>query len=204
MRKKSHLFIYLFAALAIGLSGCGDDGDSTNNDNGGSSASNNSGNGGDRPSDSSMGSVTLNLSGEVSASRAGFADFSEMDFGPTQTWELSMNDISPQTFSLTLMAISDTATRPSPGEYIIGAASNDPGQFQAVYTHIEDGDFVNAVEYTSQRSGGGVLKIETSTDAKVSGTFEFTADRYAEPMDATPAGTIQVTGSFEATPRQSL
>ncbi len=149
-----------------------------------------------------LGSVAIALSGDIEGNRTGVADFSFLDLGSMQTWELSFNDFGPQTFSLNLMLTDlESVLRPAPGTYEIGFDALDPNVFFGDFTDIPNGDFLGAVEYDTFEKGG-TLTIETSTDEKVTGHFEFAADSRDDDFEI--IGTVFITGNFEALNRRSL
>lgn len=151
---------------------------------------------------SGFGSATVNLSGDLEGTRTGMADFHYHELGSMYMWEISFHDLSPQTFALTLMLQShEPISRPTPGTYEIGFDPLDPDVFSASFINIEDSNFVDSVEYDTF-DNGGTLTIETSTDEKVTGHFEFTANSRDDNFNST--GTIHVSGSFEALKRIPL
>src|SRR5690625_7155205 len=79
--------------------------------------------------------------------------------------------------------------------YEIGFAANDYNVFFGSFVNIENNDFGNAVEYSTFESVG-TLTIETSTDERVTGHFEYTA--HTDDDMGNISGTINVSGSFDA------
>lgn len=172
------------------------------------------------PDIDSFGEITLKVTGDFEAERTGYADFHGLDLGSTYVWQIAGNDLSPQTFSLGISHIStDPIERPESGSYEITTPAagmapwEEPGPmtFSPTYTHIENGDFEGAVEYsyvlcTEEFPGGGTLNITSSTADKVSGTFQFTAHNIDidDMGNCILQGTIHISGSFDALPRQTL
>lgn len=170
------------------------------------------------PDSDSFGHLTMKVTGDFVADKSGHADFWGMDLGSAHTWEISSNDLSPQTFSLTFMHMSvEPITQPGTGTYAItdglpAAAWEDPKplEFMATYTHIENQDFAGAVEYgtmicAADFPSGGSLTITSSTAEEVRGSFEFTAhhaDISSETGQCELYGTIHAEGSFEAPARR--
>ncbi|TVR17836.1 MAG: hypothetical protein EA391_03715 [Balneolaceae bacterium] len=164
-----------------------------------------------------LGQVSLTVSGDVQGEKTGMADFYGQDLGSLHYWELSFNDFSPQTYSLQLsLQDFEEIERPAPGSYEIGFNSPNPfGEsgppvFTAIYTHIPNGSFTDAVEYSSgilcgdDRTQWGTLVISSSTSSEVSGSFTF----FAIDIDIDNSGNcvilgeIEVAGEFSARARQ--
>lgn len=171
------------------------------------------------PDTDGFGEITLTVTGDVEAERTGIADFHGLDQGSIKSWEIHGNDVSPQTFSLSMSHIStDPIERPGTGSYeitypVAQIPGEDPGPmtFSPAYTHIENGDFTSAVEYSyvicaDDFPGGGTLNITSSSDEEISGTFQFTAHNVdVDDMgNCILNGTVHVNGSFDALPRQTL
>lgn len=151
---------------------------------------------------SELGSVTITLSGDLEGTRTGFADFHLQEVGSVHSWSLSFYDYNPQTFSSSLMIAGlGGVSKPTPGTYEIGFAANDSNVFFGSFVNIENNDFGNAVEYSTFESVG-TLTIETSTDERVTGHFEYTA--HTDDDMGNISGTINVSGSFDAKKRISL
>lgn len=165
-----------------------------------------------------FGEFTMKVTGDFEAERSGQVDFWGMEASSMHWWEISANDFSPQTFSLTLIHYStDPVDQPGTGSYTISdhvatAPWEDPKpmEFVALYTQIENGNLAGAVEYDTllcadEYPGGGTLNITSSTSEKVSGNFLFTAhhsDINSETGQCELFGTIQVEGNFEAPQRR--
>lgn len=171
------------------------------------------------PDTDGFGEITLTVTGDVEAELTGIVDFHGLDLGSMNSWEIHGNDFSPQTFSLTMSHIStDPIERPGSGSYEITHPVADvpweepgPMTFSPTYTHIENGNLAGGVEYsyvlcTDEFPGGGTLNITSSTADKVSGTFQFTAHNieFNDMAECILQGTIHVSGSFDALPRQTL
>lgn len=170
-------FICLIFAFAL-LSSCSDSTSSTDDD---------------------LGEVNFEISGDLSGQKSGVADFYGMSSSGVHTWEISMTDIGPQTFSFQIMKFSDEEiTRPGTGTYSIGPDFIGDDDFTAYFTVIE-GD----TEYSASEEGyGGTVTITTSDSDLVEGTFEVTlADYDIEAGEA--VGELTITeGQFSARARQ--
>lgn len=130
------------------------------------------------------------------------ADFTYNDLGSLKEWELSFHDYGPQTFSLTLMLTDlEEVNQPQPGNHSIGHHPTDPTVFLGIFTNIEDGNYESMVEYDTFTSLG-TLTIVSSTDEKVVGSFEFSANTRDEQFSV--IGSINISGSFEAYKRIPL
>src|SRR5690554_1875779 len=177
---------YLTAiVLALSFTACSDD-DSSSDDNG----------------NPDLGNASLTVNGDVEGQKSGMADFNYLEDlpGGMEEWEISIHDYNPQTFSLTLMLTSvNGVSQPEPGTYDIGFDANNPSVFMAIYTHIENEDFMNSVEYNTLFDGGGILTINSSTSETVTGTLEFTAHEFNDDFEI--VGTITVSGEFTANKR---
>src|SRR5690625_426589 len=137
---KIYTRLLIVSLVVIGLS-CSDD---------------STGPGGDSP-----GQLTMKVTGDIVAEKSGQVDFWSLspggEEGSLHIWHISSNDLSPQTFSLDFTHMSpDPITRPGTGTYAINAGVpakpwEDPGpvEFSATYTHIENGNFAGAVEYST-------------------------------------------------------
>jgi len=150
---------------------------------------------------SKLGEIKFSISGGIEANKEGIADFDKLDIMNTSTWELGGHDISPQTFSLyfSLLSANQSITRPQPGTYTIGFDVNNSDAFHAVYTHIEDGDFANSVEYTTWEQNSGTLTIDSSSEDKVTGSFNVTLYKYDDTLNIEDE--IQLNGTFSANKR---
>lgn len=201
MHKNFFILIGLVSLLAMGPAGCGDDSDNSGGDPTDADALDS----GDEVPD--VGSVTLTLSGEMERERAGTAEFILADSESIGAWMLSMGDASPRTFNLSIVNISDDPseiTRPGPGIYPIANQFDEPGMFRASYEHVGDYDQPYKYFYHTNNEVGGTLTIETSTEAMMSGSFEFRANRSREdPWSDEPRGEVEISGSFTALPRAS-
>lgn len=145
-----------------------------------------------------LGVATLTVTGDVEGTFKGMADFEGQLASRTEAWEISMHDYSPQTFSLNLMRMNDGIENPKPGTYTIGISSS--ADFFAVFTHIVDEDYVNAIEYsTFESDNSGTLTIESVSENTIKGKFELTAYEYDDKLD--PIGDIEIKGQFTANQR---
>jgi len=181
--KKLFLFLTLTTLALINYS-CSDDDDSSGGPD--------------------IGDATITVSGDVQGQKSGMADFHHLTDlpGGMETWEISIHDYSPQTFSLQFMLASATSeiTQPGVGAHEIGFTPNSTSVFTAIYTHIPDGDFMNSTEYSTLWGGAGTLNITTSNDNTVSGNFQFSATEVDDELNI--VGTVEVSGEFTANKRQ--
>lgn len=168
------------------------------------------------PDVNGLGEVNLTVTGDIEAERSGQADFSELESSNIYSWSLEFHDFGPQTYSLSIGLLShEPITQPGSGTYEIGFEPANPFQeqgepvFSAIYTHIENQDFANTIEYDSgilcadEFPRGGEITITSSSSNEVSGTFQFTAVSvdFDDSGNCINNGTIGVTGEFTATPR---
>ncbi len=149
-----------------------------------------------------FGSATFDISGDIEGSKQGFADFDGFSAYGVSSWEISIHDFQPQTFSLTFMLISTgELERPGTGTYSIGYSATSDEVFSAFYVDTEAG-YSDAMEYETYGEGyGGQLVITESNSDVVKGTFSFSAAHYDYETDQV-TGSISVTnGKFEARAR---
>ena len=152
-----------------------------------------------------FGNFELSVTGDFTQETNGFADFDSLSAFGVNSWEISMNDTNPSTVSLQLSLVSSTGevSQPSPGTYEIGFEANSNNVFYAIYTHIPNGNFMQAVEYSTINEGetsyGGTLEIEESTNDLVKGSFQFTAASVDDNFNV--IGEISVSGEFTAKKR---
>jgi hypothetical protein len=153
--------------------------------------------------DDLFGSASFDISGDIEGSKEGFADFDGFSAYGVSSWEISIHDFQPHTFSLTFMMIDtgDEIQRPGPGTYDISYGVGNEGSFSAFYVNTEDG-YEEAFEYETYGEGtGGQLVITESSSDVVKGTFSFNAAKYDYDTGEV-IGTISVTnGRFEARAR---
>lgn len=166
-----------------------------------------------------FGQVSLTVSGDVQGEKTGQADFYGDEPGGQgiHYWELSFNDFSPQTYSLTLSLMDfDEIQRPGSGTYEIGFDTPNPFEergepvFLGIYTHIPNGSFTDAMEFetglfcTEESPRGGTLVITSSSSSEVSGSFSFKAANYDfdDSGNCIVNGEIEVEGEFNARARQ--
>lgn len=153
-----------------------------------------------------LGEATLTVSGDVNTNHTGQADFWSLETGAINIWEITMNDFSPQTFSMTVMLTSTgSVERPGPGTYDIDAVDG----FTAIYEFIENEDFANTREFTNSfcdDSDAGTLTITSSSDSEVRGSFSATLSEWDidDMGNCINFGTVNVTGEFRATERIGL
>lgn len=187
--KNSNLITSIILVLLLSLISCSSDDDNPNNGQ-------------------EFGSFELTVTGDIEATKSGFADFTQFNFSSLQDWSIDMFDPngSSQTMDLSISTSSavEDVSRPEPGTYDIGFSATDPSVFSAIYVHIPNGNFSESVEYSTlpisdDTSYGGTLTITTSTENTVSGSFEFTAAKVDDNLNIT--GEINVSGEFTANKR---
>lgn len=151
---------------------------------------------------SALGVANLSISSDMEGQRMGIADFDHKDHGAMQTWEISMQDYSPQTFDLKIMRMSEIGdlSNPEPGTYEIGNVIRDAGVYWADLKIIENQGFGHEVMYSTLFAEAGTLTIITSTEETISGTLEFTAHQYDEDAREVISA-ITVSGNFSAKPK---
>jgi len=184
MKYKKLFLLFTIAALALINYSCSNDDDNSGGPD--------------------IGDATITVSGDIQGQKSGMADFHHLTDlpGGMETWEISIHDYSPQTFSLQFMLASATSeiTQPGVGTHEIGFAPGSTSVFTAIYTHIPDGDFMNSTEYSTLWGGAGSLNITTSNENTVSGNFQFSATEVDDELNI--VGTIEVSGEFTANKRQ--
>src|SRR5690554_3353676 len=148
---------------------------------------------------SALGSASLNFSGEIEGQHKALADFDDLYIGKRNTWKITMQDYSPQTFEVTIFKMSSTggAARPVPGTYEIGGNLSSPNVYWATVVLRESESISEVIEYSSMVDKTGTLIIDASDDEAVSGSLEFTAHQY-DPVSLEVLNTTTVTGSFIA------
>jgi len=113
-----------------------------------------------------------------------------------------LSDFNPQTFSLTFSLISfDAIERPEAGTYDLVETDG----FSVVYVNIENQDLVNTREFTNvfcNESDNGTLTISSSSESEIRGSFNTTLSEFEidDSGQCVILGTVNVTGSFRATP----
>ena len=134
----------------------------------------------------------------------GMADFAHLRLNNMQTWEISMHDISPQTFSSSIITMDvGELERPSPGTYSIGDGINTG--FSGIFIDVVDGAFHLSEEYATLESDDfGTLTITSSNENNVKGHFEFTAllTDMDDSYNTVILKTIHVQGEFSANKRK--
>lgn len=155
--------------------------------------------GDDSSSSGNLNTVSIEVTGDFEAEKLGIADFGLIDIGSTNSWELNMSDINPQTFNLrfVLNSVNQAIQRPTPGTYEIGFETNSNSVFTAFYIDVPNGNLSESKEYTTlDENYGGTLTIDSSDNDVVTGSFEFTAAHVDEDFNV--IGEINVVGEFEA------
>lgn len=196
-RKKNfstvRFFVYgLFVFLALACSKSDD-----NKDGGGGKGTN-------------LGEVNIIVSGDLSGTFKGVADFDHLKASSSEIWSISAHDNKPQTFSMSIMVTGNewsenTIGRPEPGTYSLGGVGTS--DYQAGFDHIVDQDYYNKngknTSYSTiwmKEEENGTLVITSSTENVVKGTFDFIAHQYDEDA-LEKIGTVRIKGNFTANKR---
>ncbi|MCC5914981.1 MAG: hypothetical protein JJU46_11440 [Balneolaceae bacterium] len=150
--------------------------------------------------DDQFGEVTFNISGDITGEKSGMADFYSMSSFGISTWEISMSDFNPSTFSLVIMAFSnEDIERPGTGTYPIGPNSESDLYFSAYYAD----ESIDYEEYSSDFEGfGGTLTITESNSDRIRGTFQMTLGMFDYDNGEVIGEVAISSGSFTALPRQ--
>lgn len=187
---KNPFFLFLALLLTVGIVSCSSDDDTPP--------------GPIKPAGSDIGSGTFTMSGDEQGVRSGMAYFELITIEGlgSKIWTIDIYDHSPQTFSLgfSCTTLANDPSQPGIGTYPIGIDLDNPTAifFNADLSLIENENYADAVDYSSSIYVAGAVTITTSTDKKISGTFEFAADSFDDLMNVT--GSIVVSGSFSAVP----
>ncbi|TVQ67493.1 MAG: hypothetical protein EA360_02205 [Balneolaceae bacterium] len=180
-------FLFIFISVVLGLTGCSDDPTGTDLD---------------------IGDVSITITGDIEKNvSGGQADFDGMQTGQIHSWEISLNDLNPQTYSLVFLKIdTEQFAQPGTGAYSLGEVN---GGFDAFFDNIV-GNF-DITEYSTfslceTGEAGGTLTLEASSASVVRGSFDFTAvkEDFDENFDCQVLGSIRVRGEFRALPRRSI
>ena len=172
--------IVLMAALTVS---CSDNGTSSSDDG------------------SLFGSITVDVSGAIEAqhecinSSGCVVSFGLDEFEILNTTFFTFS-IDSGTFTTFLLDFNTTSlnepiSRPAAGTYTLG--SGDYPSFNGGYSNIEQGRN-DEFSFDTTENVGGTLIIETSTNERVTGIFEFDAIH----IDAGDNRTVTITGTFEA------
>ncbi len=179
IKHLTPMIVFIFA-----LSGCSDNSSSTTS------------------SDEHFGYISLTVTGAIDAVHE--CDNSPgcvVSFGRSQfeignntyyTWLIESGDYTSfLPFEISTTSINTAVSRPSPGTYDIG--SEMAPSFSAGYSNIEGG-LNDDHSYETTNQTGGTLTIESSTNERVTGSFEFTAVH----IDEGNSQTVTISGRFEA------
>lgn len=152
-----------------------------------------------------IGQSTFTVKGDINEKYTGGAILHYHDF--TKEFALTMHNHSPQTFALHIIDYDDNLGIPDPGEYIIGQQptyEESTGDFTAEFSQFVDNTYMGESHtYTTHHGGSGILKIYSSSEVQVKGSFEFTAYKYVldENGQIVPGEIgekIEVAGDFTA------
>ncbi|WP_114750094.1 DUF6252 family protein [Pleomorphovibrio marinus] len=150
------------------------------------------------------GSVSFQVSGEVEGEYSGIADFRAFEMSGIHTWDITMLDQDPITFSVSFTQVgNEPIDRPETGTYELGI---NPGNqlddiYMASFEYYVDGPFQSDSYTVGIGDTTGELEITSSSDERIEGNFSFTAVRLDD--EGNLGETISVTdGEFSAVPRQ--
>ncbi len=113
------------------------------------------------------------------------------------SWAVETGDYNTFIFSINTTSFNSPVSRPTPGTYEIGSEMSP--FFSAGYSNIEGG-LNDDQSYRTTSDVGGTLVIESSSNEKVTGSFQFTAIHIDEGDDRT----INVNGEFIAINEDAL
>src|SRR5690554_2660736 len=173
-KPKTMKYIFntlLLIALLFTFTACSDD------DNGGPST------GGGGGSDQ-QGTASFTVSGDVEGEYTGIADFRAFEMSGIHTWDIGLKDYSPRTFNISFRQFGDEPIdAPSVGNYSLDL-SQEEGVYLTSFEHFDSDNPSPGGEYTvGMGETSGVLKITSSTDTRIEGTFSFTASRLEDDGD---------------------
>jgi hypothetical protein len=188
--------ILMIPAACLLLAGCGDDEVDTRPDGTITGDPDVGTNGNGQTSDASV-----TASGGIDAAHTCVfpgcvASFGAIDSGSLHTWQIEIADYTNFHVNIAQNSFEGPVSRPGPGTYDIGHASD--ADFEAEYSNTEGGlndDHSYSTSFLFEVVGG-TLTIDSSSDERVEGSFEFVAahiDSWEEPE-----GTVTVTGTFSA------
>lgn len=149
------------------------------------------------------GSVTFQVSGEIEGEYSGIADFRAFEMSGIHTWDITMIDQDPITFSVSFTQVgSEPIDRPDPGTYELGITPGNQSEdtYMGSFENYVDGPFQSDSYTVGIGDTTGELIITSSSDELIEGTFSFTAVRIDD--EGNLGETIAVTdGEFSAVPR---
>lgn len=151
------------------------------------------------------GSASFTVTGAVTGQNSGIAEFYSFGAFGVYTWTIELYNNAPQTFEITFTKVGTSPiSRPAPGTYNLRTGLLDTG-FTAVYGNISGRD---VTEYTpifsdlcpAASGDGGTLTIESSSEDRIKGTFEFVGSDFDfnESGTCIVLGTVEVKGEFDA------
>ncbi len=150
------------------------------------------------------GSANFQVSGEIEGEYSGIADFRAFEMSGIHTWDITMIDQDPITFSVSFTQVgSDLIDRPEPGTYELGITPGNQSDdtYMASFENYVDGPFQSDSYTVGIGDTTGELIITSSSDELIEGTFSFTAVRLDD--EGNLGETIAVTdGEFSAVPRR--
>lgn len=147
-----------------------------------------------------LGTVTLTAKGDVNGTFKGMADFEGMQLSSrAESWDLSMHDYNPQTFSLNIARMYDGLEVPEPGTYSIGGPLDADYTVIFVDTRSQTADYAYK-EYTIFGSEPhGTLTVTSSSEKTVKGKFSVTVYFYDD--DGVAKDQVELNGEFTANKR---
>ena len=162
------------AIIAAASVGCGDNDTNTNTNT-------------DAASDGGLGSMTV--TGAIDGDFDGYATYTDASL---EMGHFSVAITDNRNFAIELSRQVDDNAPPPEGTYTIGAPLS-ADSFRASFSKIEDGSFMNRTKFTTQEADAGTLKITSSSDDTVEGSFTFKAENEADGTQVRVTG-----GSFRA------
>ena len=147
-----------------------------------------------------LGSVTLTAKGDVNGTFKGMADFEGVALSSrADSWDLSMHDYDPQTFSLNIGRMYDGLEVPEPGTYSIGSPLD--ADYTVIFTDTRSQTAgYSYKEYTIFGSEPhGTLTITSSSEKTVKGKFAVTVYYYDD--DGMAVDEVELNGEFTANKR---
>lgn len=150
------------------------------------------------------GSASFEVSGEIEGEYSGIADFRAFEMSGIHTWDITMIDQDPITFSVSFTQVgSEPIARPEPGTYELGITPGNQSDdtYMASFEYYVDGPFQSDSYTVGIGDTSGELAITSSSDELIEGTFSFTAVRLDNEGNLGEIITVS-DGEFSAVPRQ--
>lgn len=147
-----------------------------------------------------LGTVTLTAKGDVNGTFKGMADFEGVALSSrADSWDLSMHDYDPQTFSLNIGRMYDGLEVPERGTYSIGSPLD--ADYTVIFTDTRSQTAgYSYKEYTIFGSEPhGTLTITSSSEKTVKGKLAVTVYYYDD--DGMAVDEVELNGEFTANKR---